>query len=126
MNRKVINGKDVLSSGPYLHAMDTGEYVFIAGQTGYNGKDYDGEKYTIAKQTELCFKNLEDIMEQVNVTYEEIVKVNVYLTSMDYFSEVNEIYATKFKDPFPPRTCVAVYQLPLEADIEIELTIKRK
>ncbi len=125
MNRKVINAEAVKSSGPYSHATDLGDLIFIAGQTGYNAADYDGKKYSIEEQTNMAFENLEAIMKELNVSYDEVVKANVFLTTMDNFTAMNEIYATKFKAPYPPRTCVAVVGLPLEAEVEIELILKR-
>lgn len=126
MKRKVYNGKEVKSSGPYSHAVDAGDTIYLSGQTGYNGANYDGEKYSIKKQTELSFKHLEDVMSQAGVSYDDVVKVNVFLTSMKYFTEMNAIYETHFNAPFPARTCVAVYELHLGADVEIKFIIKRK
>ena len=64
-------------------------------------------------------------MEQAGVTFDDVLKVNVYLTSMKHFKAMNEVYETYFKAPYPARTCVAVLELPLEADVEIELIAKR-
>ncbi len=55
------------------------------------------------------------------LTFDDVVKVNVYLTSMDDFGEMNEVYARQFSEPYPARTTVAVAALPLGARIEIEL-----
>ena len=55
-----------------------------------------------------------------------MVKVNVYLTSMTDFAEMNETYARQFEEPYPARTTVAVAALPLGARIEIELVARRK
>ncbi len=65
-------------------------------------------------------------MFQAGVSYDDVVKVNVFLTSMKYFAEMNAIYETHFNAPFPARTCVAVYELHLGADVEIKFIIKRK
>lgn len=55
-----------------------------------------------------------------------MVKVNVFLTSMKHFPEMNEVYEKKFSKPYPARTTVAVLELPLGADVEIEFIAKRK
>ena len=123
MKRKSTDGTKVISSGPYAHVVEAGDFFYFAGQTGYNGSDYDGQKYSISKQTKLAFSFLEDVMNQVGVSFDQVVKVNVYLTSMDYFKEMNDIYASYFEKPYPARTCVAVVGLPLEADVEIEFTV---
>ena len=59
------------------------------------------------------------------LTFDDVVKVNVYLTSMDDFGEMNEVYARQFSEPYPARTTVAVAALPLGARIEIELVARR-
>lgn len=126
MTRKIIQGQGVKASGPYSHAVDAGDYVFLSGQTGYNQSDYNGEKLSIEDQTISAFNNLDQVMQAGNLDYDDVVKVNVFLTSMDNFKAMNDIYMSKFKAPYPARTCVAVYQLPLAADVEIEFIIKRK
>jgi 2-iminobutanoate/2-iminopropanoate deaminase len=53
-----------------------------------------------------------------------VVKVNVYLTNMDDFAAMNEVYATQFAEPYPARTTIGVASLPLGSDIEIELVAR--
>lgn len=125
MTRKVYTGKKVASSGPYSHAVDSGDHIYFSGQTAYNGINYSGEKYDISTQAQMCFDYLQDVMEVAGVSLEQVVKVNVYLTSMKYFEEMNEIYKKMFAEPYPARTCVAVLELPLGADIEIECIVKK-
>ena len=125
MKRKTYKGKRVSSSGPYSHVVDASDYLFFSGQTAYNNIHFKGKKYDIIKQTQMCFKNLKDVMEVAGVNLENVVKVNVYLTKMAYFEEMNNVYEEMFEEPYPARTCVAVYDLPLGADIEIECIVKR-
>ncbi|MHC5267895.1 RidA family protein [Enterococcus sp. LJL98] len=125
MKRKIYTGKNIASSGPYSHAVDSGDFIYFSGQTAYNGQDYQGEKYDIATQAQKCFDYLEDVMEAANVSLEQVVKVNVYLTSMQHFDAMNTVYQSRFSKPYPARTCVAVYELPLGADIEIECIVKK-
>ena len=125
MGRKAYTGQSMSSSGPYSHGIDAGEFIYFSGQTGYNGADYDGEKYDIHTQTTKSFHYLKDALSQANATLDDVVKVNVYLTGMKYFEEMNAVYQTMFNEPFPARTCVAVYELPLGADVEIECIVKK-
>lgn len=126
MTRKIVTGKQVTSSGPYSHAVDTGDYLFFSGQTAYNTLDYDGKKLDITTQTHKCFAHLQDVMNEAGVSLDDVVKVNVYLTGMKYFAEMNAVYEKQFTAPYPARTCVAVLELPLEADVEIECIVKKK
>lgn len=120
---------DLEVSGPYSHAIDGGDYVFFSGQTAMNSADEKTKKDIkgdIARQTELCFKNLFDVMSETELSEADVVKVNVYLTDMVNFKEMNAVYETQFSSPHPARTCIAVVGLPLEAEVEIEMIAKKK
>lgn len=125
MVRKTYTATNASAPGPYSHAVDAGDYVFFSGQTAKNASDALDLTGDIVGQTHQCFANLLNVMEQAGLTTDDVVKVNVYLTTMKHFTAMNEVYDTYFKAPFPARTCVAVLELPLEAEIEIELIAKR-
>lgn len=125
MKRQAHTAKDVMSSGPYSHAIDAGEYIYVSGQTAKNSLTLEKQDLNIQEQTEECFKNINRILKEVELTEANVVKVNVYLTSMKHFEAMNEVYKTKFTEPYPARTCVAVLELPLKADVEIEVVAKR-
>lgn len=125
MVRKIYTAKNATSSGPYSHAVDGGEYIFFSGQTAMNSDQPLSPKSDVTSQTKQVFANLHDVMEQAGVTSDDVVKVNVYLTDMGDFEEMNEVYMTQFNTPYPARTCVAVKALPLGASVEIELIVKR-
>lgn len=125
MTRKVYNTENATVSGPYSHGVDAGEFVFLSGQTARNTTGKNKDAIDISTQTEECFKSLFDVLKSIKLKSEDVIKVNVYLTDMKYFSEMNQVYESKFSKPFPARTCVAVYQLPLGADVEIELIAKK-
>ena len=59
------------------------------------------------------------------LTENNVVKVNVFLTSMSDFAAMNEVYKKQFSEPFPARSTVTVAELPLGSDIEIELVAQR-
>lgn len=123
--RKAYKAKGVVASGPYSHAVDAGELIFISGQTAMNADPTPTFKGNIAEQTKECFSNLFNILDAANLSEANIVKVNVYLTDMKNFSEMNEVYKTYFSEPYPARTCIAVQGLPLGADVEIEMIAKK-
>jgi len=125
MVRKTYSAENVESSGPYSHAVDAGDYIYFSGQTAKNALHAPDLTGDIAAQTKKCFENLFDVMSQTNLTSDDIVKVNVYLSTMKNFDEMNEVYKTQFNAPFPARTCVAVLELPLGAEVEIEIIAKR-
>ena len=125
MVRKVYEAKNVDASGPYSHAVDAGEFVYFSGQTAKNSLNSENRNGDITAQTKQCFANLFDVMEEAGVTSDDVVKVNVYLTTMKNFTAMNEEYKNHFNEPFPARTCIAVLELPLGADVEIEIIAKK-
>lgn len=125
MTRKTYNTERASVSGPYSHAVDSGDYVFLAGQTARNVTGKENKDLSIAEQTQECFDSLIDVLKSGGLSLEDVVKVNVFLTSMKHFTEMNEVYAKQFVEPYPARTCVAVLELPLQADVEIEMIAKR-
>lgn len=125
MTRKAYTAKKTCASGPYSHAVDAGEFIFLSGQTAMNTVGAEKMTGDIGAQTKQCFTNLFEVLEAGNLTPDDVVKVNVYLTDMKNFTAMNEVYKTFFTDPYPARTCVAVLALPLGAEVEIELIAKR-
>lgn len=125
MVRKTYSAKSVTASGPYSHAVDADPFIFLSGQTAMNSVTEGNLQGNIAEQTKRCFTNLSEVLEAANLTFDDVVKVNVFLTDMNHFSAMNEVYQTYFNEPFPARTCVAVLALPLGAEVEIEMIAKR-
>lgn len=125
MTRKTYRAKNVTASGPYSHAVEADQFIFLSGQTAMNSDSAENLKGNIAEQTKRCFVNLVEVLDEANLTLDDVVKVNVYLTDMNHFSSMNEVYKTYFNEPYPARTCVAVLALPLGAEVEIEMIAKR-
>lgn len=125
MARKIFNTEKATVSGPYSHAVDAGDYIFLSGQTARNSTGKGKDAVSITEQTKECFNSLFDVLKSANLTPDDVVKVNVYLTSMKHFAEMNEVYEKQFSAPYPARTCIAVLELPLGADVEIEMIAKK-
>lgn len=126
MSRKAFTAAGAVSVGPYSHAVESGEMVYLSGQTpidSVTGKLVQGG---IVSQTEQCFKNLFGVLEASGLTSEEVVKVNVFLTNMADFKAMNEVYEKQFEPPYPARTTIGVAALPLGAEVEIEMIARRK
>ena len=126
MVRKTYRAKNVTASGPYSHAVEADNFLFLSGQTAMNSENAENLQGNIAEQTKRCFTNLVEVLEAADLTADDVVKVNVYLTDMNNFTAMNEVYKTYFNEPYPARTCVAVLALPLGAEVEIEMIAKRK
>ena len=106
--------------GPFSPAVRDGDHVYTSGQVAQDpatGKLIAGG---VAAQTEQIFHNIAVILSVADKSLGDVVKVNVYLTDMRGFAEMNEVYARHFAPPYPARTTVAVAALPLGAQVEIE------
>lgn len=74
----------------------------------------------VAAQAAASLKNVQAVLEAAGSSMGKVLKTTVYLTDINDFAAINEVYATFFKPPFPARSCFAVKSLPLNAKIEIE------
>ena len=125
MPRKAVVSPKASAIGPYSHAVEAGQFVYLSGQTPVDPATRKLVEGDIQAQTEQCFRNLFDVLEAAGLTPDHVVKVNVYLTDMANFAAMNEVYARMFNTPYPARTTVAVAGLPLGAQVEIEMVARR-
>lgn len=125
MSRKAITTPGAVSVGPYSHAVDSGELIFLSGQTPLDAAAGTLVAGGIEAQTEQSFRNLFAVLAAAGLTPDDVLKVNVYLTEMADFAAMNTVYARQFSPPYPARTTIGVASLPLGARIEIELIARR-
>ena len=119
--RRSVTSPTAVAVGPYSQGVDTGTLVFCSGQTPIDPATGKLAAGGVGVQTDRCFDNLFAVLEAGGLTPDDVVKVNVYLTDMDDFDEMNSAYAARFSEPFPSRTTIGVASLPLGSVIEIEL-----
>ncbi|BCR90926.1 putative L-PSP endoribonuclease family protein Brt1 [Aspergillus chevalieri] len=106
--------------GIYSQAIVAGGVVYCSGAVAMDpetGKIIDGD---VKAHTHQCIKNLTHILEASGSDINKVVKVNVFLSDMDNFADMNSVYTQYWGDVKPCRTCVAVKTLPLNTDVEIE------
>ena len=106
--------------GPYSQAIRVGGFVFTAGQVGAEPSDgslADG----VAAQADRALRNLAAVLAEAGSSLERVVKTMIFLTDMDDFAAVNEVYARHLSPPFPARSTVTVKALPKGALVEIEM-----
>lgn len=117
-------GESMNSLPNYRSTVDVGDLVAIAGQIGLaDGRLVDGGA---AGQTDQALANLLTVLDAAGLAVTDVVKVNIYLTTMDDFSTFNERYNTVFRTEPPARTCVAVHELPFGALVELEAWARRR
>ena len=106
--------------GPYSQGVKAGNIIFTSGQLHIDPENGQMLKGDIQEQTRLCLENVKAILEEGGAKLEYVVKVTIFLTDMAKFSAVNEIYGQYFSNHKPARSCVAVKELPLGGEVEIE------
>jgi len=111
--------------GPYSQAIDTGDLVFVAGQVPIDPASGKIEAQDISGQTRQALENVKAVLEAADLTLNNVVKVTVYLQSMDDFKPMNAVYADYFEVDPPARAAVEVAGLPLGALVEIETIARR-
>jgi len=112
--------------GPYAVAAldEESGLLFCSGQTPIDPSTGEFVAGDMHVQTTRVFDNLRHVLRAAGASMADVVKVNVYLTSMADFPALNEVYATVFEEPYPARTTVAVAELPLGARVEIEVVAR--
>lgn len=119
--KKIIKTENAPSAvGPYSQGIAIENLVFTSGQLPMDpqtGKMLDAG---IGERTELVIRNLKAVLEQAGSSLDKVIKCTIFLTDMGDFGEVNKAYSKFFTEKFPARSCVAVKQLPLGSNVEIE------
>jgi 2-iminobutanoate/2-iminopropanoate deaminase len=123
--RTAVSAPGAAAVGPYSHAVDAGEFVYLSGQTPLDPATGALVAGDIGAQAEQCFRNLFAVLAAAGLTSDDVVKVNVYLVDMAEFAAMNGVYERQFSRPFPARTTIGVAALPLGARIEVELIARR-
>ena len=122
MNKQAIETKNAPGAvGPYSQAIKAGNLLFLSGQIGIDPETKALVQGGVEAQAVQVFKNIKAVLEAAGAAMQNVVKATVFLKDMADFKKVNEIYAAQFERPFPARSAVAVKELPLSVDIEIEV-----
>jgi 2-iminobutanoate/2-iminopropanoate deaminase len=104
---------------PYSQAIRNGDLVFVSGQLGLKPGE-TAISGTIQDQTEQIFQNLKAILEEAGSGLDRIVKTTVFLTDLNSFQGMNEVYARHVGEERPARSTVEISALPSGALVEIE------
>ena len=106
--------------GPYSQAILVGDVLYISGQVPIDPAEGKIVEEDVAGQTKQVMRNLEAVLEAAGMTFANVVKTTIFLTSMADFQTVNGIYGEHFPENPPARATIQVAGLPLGAKVEIE------
>jgi 2-iminobutanoate/2-iminopropanoate deaminase len=110
--------------GPYSQAVRTGSLLFCSGQVPLDPSSGELIKDDIEGQARRCLENLAAVCEAAGGSLASAVRCTVYLTDMNDFARVNEVYGSFFDGAEPPaRVAIGVAALPKGADIEIDAIV---
>ncbi|MEC4114051.1 Rid family detoxifying hydrolase [Myroides pelagicus] len=121
--KKIINSdKAPAPIGPYNHSVMTGDLLFISGQIPFNQATETLVTTGIEDEAKQVMANLEAILEAAGMTFENVVKATIFLTDMNDFATVNQVYGSHFSPASAPaRECIQVVKLPRNVNVEISM-----
>lgn len=105
--------------GPYAQAIKVGPWVYTSGQLPLtpDGRLVEGD---IQEQTRQVLANIEAVLKAAGASLHNVVKTTVFLTDLNHFDQMNQIYGQYFSDHRPARSCIQVARLPKDVQVEIE------
>jgi 2-iminobutanoate/2-iminopropanoate deaminase len=107
--------------GPYSQAIVYSGLLFISGQVALKAGTNELADNDIIEETHQVMKNLQAILAQAGLGFNNVIKTTIFLIDMELFGQVNEVYAQYFETDFPARETVAVKGLPKNAHVEISM-----
>jgi 2-iminobutanoate/2-iminopropanoate deaminase len=122
MDRIIINTPDAASPiGPYNQAVLANDTLYISGQICLDAKTGELKKRDIQEETHQVMQNLRAILVAAYMGFNHVVKTTIFITDMNQFSEINEVYGKYFDGDFPARETVQVSALPRFVNVEISM-----
>ncbi|NCW11573.1 MAG: RidA family protein [Chitinophagia bacterium] len=123
MSKKIIQSNKVPAPiGPYSQAVIANGFLFASGQVAFNPATGELVLSDIQSETRQVMENIKAILEEASINFNHVVKTSIFLSDMQLFAQVNEVYASYFTADFPARETVAVKTLPRNVNVEISIT----
>ncbi len=116
----IYTEKAAFRGGPYSQAVIHGDLIYVSGQIALDPDTNEPALGTIEQEATLALHNLRIILEEAGSSMDKVLKVTVYLASMDDYPRFNEVYKGFFSPELPARTCIAAAALPLGAKVEVD------
>jgi 2-iminobutanoate/2-iminopropanoate deaminase len=108
--------------GPYNQAILKGNTLYTSGQIAINPQTGELELNNIKEETHQVMKNMKAVLEAANMAFEDVVKTSIFITDMNDFTQINEVYGSYFNEEnAPARETVQVTKLPKNVHVEISM-----
>ncbi len=126
MTKKNINSNALPEAiGAYSHATEAGGLIFLSGQLPYCMQKKELELSDTKEATRIIMDNICAFLRSEGLTVDNILKTSIFITDMQEFPVINEVYSGYFDKIFPARECVQVAALPKGVGVEISAVIAR-
>ena len=107
--------------GPYSQAVLSGNTVYTSGQVAFKPETGELVLDTIENETHQVMSNMSAVLAEAGMTFDNVIKTSIFISDMDNFSRINEVYAQYFTANFPARETVEVARLPKDVNVEISM-----
>jgi 2-iminobutanoate/2-iminopropanoate deaminase len=123
MSKHIIQTSKVPTPiGPYSQAVIANGFMFASGQVAFDPVTNELVLGDILSETKQVMENIKAILDEAKLSFEHVVKTTIFLSDMQLFAQVNEVYGSYFTSNFPARETVAVKTLPRNVNVEISIT----
>lgn len=120
MKEKIFARQAPVEIGAYSNAIKCGNIIFVSGQLPVNPETGTMPE-TIQEQTKQVIDNMRNILADAGASLDNVVKTTVYLQEMYLFSQMNDVYATEFNEPYPARTSIAIKEMTQGALVSLDV-----
>jgi len=121
MTKEIISTENAPQAiGTYSQAVKTGSTVYMSGQIPLIPETMEMVEGDIRQQIHRVFQNLQAVAKAAGGDLSDVVKLNVFLTDLTNFPQVNEVMAEYFQQPYPARAAIGVAALPKDAGVEMD------
>jgi reactive intermediate/imine deaminase len=121
-----MNHSSPIIALPFREAVVSNNTVYISGQVGVDPSTGALNQASFEAEADQVMKNLGEVLGKFELSYKDLISVTIYLKSMANYASTNKVYSNYFEHVFPARVCIAVADLPLQANIEIAAIAEKK
>ena len=122
MKKEIINIKGAPAPiGPYNQGVKVNGFLYLSGQIAIDPQSGELKTGSIEEQTHQVMQNIKALLTEANMDWNNVIKASIFISDMNNFAEINDIYASYFTKDFPARETVEVSCLPKNVDIEISI-----
>ena len=121
--KKIVNTSNAPKPiGPYNQAVISGNLMFMSGQIAFDPSTGELVIGEIQAETKQVMENLKSILDEAGLSFKDVIKTSIFLSDMNNFQQVNEVYGSYFSDvDAPARETVEVSRLPKDVNVEISM-----